>query len=122
MLVTSALEGWFDLLATPALAFEYEAVLFRSTHLADAASREAAEALLDAVLNRLTHVVIGYRYRPQLVDPGDEHVLEAAINGGAEAIITFNTRHFLPAATRFSIQVLTPGAMMKLGGTLWPMS
>jgi predicted nucleic acid-binding protein len=40
-------------------------------------------------------------------------VLEAAINGSAEAIVTHNMRDFLPAADRFRIQVLTPGVIMK---------
>jgi predicted nucleic acid-binding protein len=40
-------------------------------------------------------------WRPQLRDPNDEMVLEAAVNGHAHAIVTFNQRDFLPAASRF---------------------
>ena len=47
-------------------------------------------------------------WRPQLRDPADELVLEAAVNGRAEAIVTFNRRDFGMAPTRFGIDLLTP--------------
>jgi predicted nucleic acid-binding protein len=33
-------------------------------------------------------------WRPQLRDPGDELVLEAAVNGRANAVVTFNKKAF----------------------------
>jgi predicted nucleic acid-binding protein len=50
---------------------------------------------------------------PQLQDANDEMVLEAAINGRADAIVTHNVRDFLPAAHHFGIEVLTPGRIIK---------
>ena len=35
-----------------------------------------------------------YSWRPQLGDPDDEMVLEAAVNGGADMLVTFNRRDF----------------------------
>ena len=35
-----------------------------------------------------------FMWRPQLRDPADELVLEAAVNGRAEALVTFNRRDF----------------------------
>jgi hypothetical protein len=35
-------------------------------------------------------------------------VLETAVNGAAEAIVTFNRRDFAPAARQFAIAVLSP--------------
>lgn len=58
-------------------------------------------------------VKISESYRPQLRDPDDEMVLEAAINGNADAIVTYNTRDFLPAAGNYRIEVLTPGFILK---------
>jgi hypothetical protein len=53
-------------------------------------------------------------WRPQLRDPSDELVLEAAANGRAEAI---NRRDFAGAAQRFGIQVPLPGeALMRVAG------
>ena len=54
-------------------------------------------------------VEIRFLWRPQLTDADDEMVLETAVNGRAEAIVTFNRRDFEPAASRFGIAVLAPG-------------
>lgn len=35
-------------------------------------------------------------------------VLDAAINGGAEEIVTFNVQDFLPEAAVFNLRILTP--------------
>ena len=47
-------------------------------------------------------------WRPQLRDPADEMVLEAAVNGSAQAIVSFNRRDHAPAPARFGIRVLLP--------------
>jgi hypothetical protein len=39
-------------------------------------------------------------------------VLEAAINGGVDTIVTFNVRDFAPGASRFAIQAIGPGAAL----------
>jgi predicted nucleic acid-binding protein len=57
-------------------------------------------------------VRVDYQWKPQLSDPDDEMVLEAAINGRAFAIVTHNVRDFLPAAEQFDIRVLTPGGII----------
>jgi predicted nucleic acid-binding protein len=51
--------------------------------------------------------------RPQLRDPGDELVLEAAVNAQADAIATFNRRDFRPAAGRFGIDILLPAEAIR---------
>jgi len=50
-----------------------------------------------------------FRGRPQLRDPGDELVLEAAVNGGASAIVTFNEKDLREARHSFGIAVIRPG-------------
>jgi predicted nucleic acid-binding protein len=52
-------------------------------------------------------------WRPQLHDPADELVLEAAVNGQAVAIVTFNLRDFRVAPARFGIEVLTSAETIK---------
>jgi predicted nucleic acid-binding protein len=41
-------------------------------------------------------------------DANDDMVLDVAISGGADVIVTSNIRDFAPAAERFGIQALTP--------------
>ncbi len=106
--------GRFQALASQALFLEYEDVLGRpeqrAVHLLD-------EGRLDDLLRDLAALMlpveIRFRYRPLLRDPDDELVLEAALNGSAEAIVTHNVRDFLPAASSFGIAVIPPGRMMK---------
>ncbi|WP_263973571.1 hypothetical protein [Indioceanicola profundi] len=40
-------------------------------------------------------------------------MLEAAVNGRADALVSFNHRHFLPAAERFALPVLRPGEALE---------
>ena len=40
-------------------------------------------------------------------------VLDAAVNGRAEAIVTFNTRHFGVAARLFAIELLLPADALR---------
>lgn len=97
-----------------ALFLEYEAVLSRPEQRAvHQFNDERLEALLRDLADLVTPVPIRYRFRPQLRDPGDELVLEAAINGSANVIVTHNVRDFLPATTLFGIEVLTPGSILK---------
>jgi predicted nucleic acid-binding protein len=64
--------------------------------------------LLDAIALVATPVRISYLWRPMLPDPDDDLVLETAVNGTAEVVITFNGRHFEPHAARFGIEILAP--------------
>jgi len=91
------------------LVIEYESVMRRPQHLARAkASLRDVELLLDAVVRQGELVSISYLWRPQLRDPGDEMVLETAVNGRADRILTFNLADFA-GAERFGIAVTQPG-------------
>ena len=68
---------------------------------------------LEELAGVMEPVEIHYRWRPQLADPGDELVLEAAINGRATALVTHNIRHFAPAGIRFRLSILTPQQVVK---------
>ena len=108
-LLRAARSGRATLLATAPLCFEYEAVCNRPEHL-EAAGFHVGDAsvFLDAVVDLVEPVEAWFLWRPQLRDPDDELVLEAAVNGRADAIATFNGRDFLPAAARFGVEVLLP--------------
>jgi putative PIN family toxin of toxin-antitoxin system len=93
---------------SPALFLEYEDVLKRPNQLA-ASGLLASD--IDAILNELAGIIepvtTHYQWRPQLRDPADEMVLEAAANAQAHAIVTYNLRDFGPAKL-FGIPVLNP--------------
>jgi predicted nucleic acid-binding protein len=59
-------------------------------------------------------VSLHFRWRPQLRDAKDELVLETALNAGAEALVTFNRRDFLPAAARFALPLWTSAECLTL--------
>lgn len=108
-LVQHAVNGGFTILVTPTLFVEYEAVIMREEHLLAAGAQRADGArFLDMIADHAAPVEANFKYRPQLADPDDEFVLEAAINGGADALVTFETRTFAAAASRFGIATVTP--------------
>ena len=49
-----------------------------------------------------------FLWRPQLRDPGDEMVLEAAVNGRTEVLVTFNLRDYGETPNRFGVEILLP--------------
>jgi predicted nucleic acid-binding protein len=87
------------LLSVP-LAMEYEAVCQQSDH------RLAAG--LDALIAMAEPVETHFLWRPQLRDPNNEMVLEAAVNGRAHALVTFNLRDFGKAPAQFGVEALLP--------------
>ena len=91
------------------LALEYEAVCRQRQHrLAAALSDKEVTTFLDAVIAMAEPVEMHFLWRPQLQDPADEMVLETAVNGVAEALVTFNSRDFGAAPSRFGIEILLP--------------
>lgn len=71
-----------------------------------------SEAFVEAVIAMVEPVRSHFLWRPQLRDPNDELVLEAAINGRVRMVVTFNTRDFAGAA-RFGIEVLLPREALR---------
>ncbi len=109
-------QGIFRLSFTTALLLEYEAVLLRTEQVQQhRLSAQSVNRLLDRLMVSAAPVRIRYRYRPLLTDPDDEHVLEAAVNGFADALVTHNVSDFLPAALQFGIQVVRPADIIHLG-------
>jgi putative PIN family toxin of toxin-antitoxin system len=106
--------GRIQAVATVGMLIEYESVLTRPEHLAATGlTVEQIGRFLDGLAALIVPVRPHFLWRPQLHDPNDELVLEAAINGRAQYIATFNRRDFLPAAARFAIGVERPGDLLR---------
>ena len=96
-------------IVTIALFLEYEAVLKRpEQRLANGMSLETTDRFLAALAASCTGVESHFRWRPQLADPNDEMVLEAALNGFASAIVTHNVKDFRGVTAQFGIDIISP--------------
>ena len=107
-------ESWVPLISVP-LILEYEAVGKRET-----ARLQIAESTVEAIIRAFCfagrETDVYFRLRPFLPDPGDEFLLELAVAGRADAIVTHNVRHFA-GAERFGVRVMTPREFLRtIGG------
>lgn len=101
-------------LATPALFLEYEEVLKRPEQRAvTGLTLGEVDAVLAALAAAVEPVEVRFTWRPQLADADDEMVLEAAVNGRSEALVTHNLNHFAAAAPRFGPALLRPGELLE---------
>jgi putative PIN family toxin of toxin-antitoxin system len=109
------LKGDYVPLMGEALFAEHEAVLARETLFARCPlSRAEREALLDAHLRVCRWTRIYFTWRPNLRDESDNHLVELAVAGGAEAIVTRNVRDLKGAQLRFdALRVLRPEEIVK---------
>ncbi len=117
-LLVAALEGRLTLLASVPLMIEYQAVMTRPEHLKVAGLTSAeVEVLLDAFAQVAEPVRLAFLWRPALRDADDDMVLEAAVNGRADAIVTFNTRDFDGVSDKFGVAVVSPAEAIRRLGT-----
>ncbi len=108
-LVEAAVNGQVTLLGSTALLLEYEAVLLRADHLTAARlTREEMQRALMTLADVCEPVEIDWSLRPAASDPDDDLVVEAVVNGRADALVTFEVRTFRGALKRHSIAVMTP--------------
>ena len=113
-LLISALERRYPVLASVPLMLQYESVLTRPEHLAAAGISAAdVEVLFNAIALVVEPIRISYLWRPVLPDSGDDLVLETAVNGQADVVVTFNRRDFVPAAALFGLEILAPGDAVR---------
>lgn len=107
VVVNLLLANRITLLMNYPIACEYRAVALRSSHvMASDFTQAAIERLIDDLEGIAEPVQIRRSYRPLSPDPNDDLILELAINGRADAIVTNNFRHLQEPAARFHIQVL----------------
>lgn len=109
------LEGGHIPLVGQALFAEYEAAIGKESLFGNCAiSRREREELLDALLSCCRWTRVYYTWRPNSPDESDNHVVELAVAGGAQAIVTKNVRDFKGMELRFAgLRILSPGEFAK---------
>lgn len=107
--VRLALLEQLTLLLDYKLVCEYRDVALRPQHLsASGKTLEDVNAVIDALESVAQPVFVGIRHRPLSRDENDDMVLDVAINGRADIVVTSNVKDFAIAAARFGIKVQTP--------------
>jgi putative PIN family toxin of toxin-antitoxin system len=113
-LLRAVRRGQLEAVASVPMMLEYEAVLMRvAQRQAIGMTVQQVELFLDGLAALLHPVTPHFLWRPTLRDPNDEMVLDAAVDGWADVIVTFNIRDFLPGAAQFGIEVLTPAEVLR---------
>lgn len=113
-LIDRALSRSFVLVLSVALALEYEAVCRDpAQRIVSGLSETGVETIVTALCAVAEPVTTRFLWRPQLHDPADEMVLDTAINGAADALVTFNRRDFGQAPTRFGVALLSPQEALR---------
>lgn len=113
-LLVAGFRGRFEWLCSVPLFYEYEDVLSRADFLLDAGVTRADMAtFLTDVAGTVRPVEMRFLWRPQLRDAGDEMVLETAVNGRADALVTHNYKDFGAIPERFGVALWTPAEALR---------
>lgn len=114
-LLRRALLGGLPLVVHHKLVYEYRDVLSRPRTLAGSSLTFAeAEIVLAHLVAGAASVDVRYLWRPNLLDEGDNFVLEIAVAAWPCTIVTHNVADFARSELRFpQVAVVTPGQLMK---------
>ena len=109
------LEGRAHPLMSAALFHEYEDVMRRPNPMQKSPLRpEEQQTLFEAFLSVCEWVRIYFIWRPNLPDEGDNHLVELAIAGGADTIVTNNVRDVRRGELSFPrLRILTPAEFLQ---------
>jgi putative PIN family toxin of toxin-antitoxin system len=111
--VRKAIEGAYRPLFSNALWLEYEDLLARPVWTSQTTAEERQQVLA-ALAASGDWVKIYYGWRPNLPDEGDNYLIELAVAGGAQAIVTHNVRDLRRSELRWSnFKVLTPAECLE---------
>lgn len=109
-LLELCLKGEFQPLISYTLFSEYEDLINRSS-IMDLCKRSPEETniLFDGFLSVCELVKIYYLWRPNLVDEDDNYLVELAIAGNAEVLVTHNIKDFKRSQLKFpQLQIQQP--------------
>jgi putative PIN family toxin of toxin-antitoxin system len=113
-LLMSALKEKFDMYISSTLIFEYESVAKREEQNLKISIEEIND-ILDYICSIGKKQIIYFKLRPFLKDSQDDFVLELAVSGRVDYIVTYNTKNF-KGAELFDIKIIKPNEFLKLIG------
>ncbi len=108
--------GKFVLCISVPMVLEYEAASKKHAKTLGLAYSDIDD-IIDYICLVAEHHKVYYLWRPMLKDPNDDMVLELAVSGKAESIITYNKGDF-KGAERFGIRILSPKDLLKQIGEM----
>jgi predicted nucleic acid-binding protein len=108
LIIDAWLEGLFHPCVANALAYEYVDVLSRKL---SSTRWVRAQPVVEELLAQAEFVPTYFSWRPNSPDPGDEHVVDCAMNARA-IVVTSNLRDFTWAQEELRLQVLTPAEFL----------
>jgi putative PIN family toxin of toxin-antitoxin system len=101
----------FATVLSVAVFLEYEEAVKRMAGQITLSDVEVDD-ILDYVCEQAEHVTVSYTWRPMLSDPDDDMLLELAVAGHCDYIVTYNRRDF-KGADAFGIQLRTPKELLQ---------
>jgi predicted nucleic acid-binding protein len=108
-----ALGGSFQPLFGNALWMEYQDLLDRPVW-GESTTDDERRMVLAALARQGCWVTVYYGWRPNLPDEGDNHLIELALAGGAQAIVTHNLRDLRGGELRLgNLRVLMPAQCLE---------
>ncbi len=109
-------EGRFEINLSVPLVLEYEAVAKRS-RWHDKPSWSHVSNILDYLCAVGRQQQIHFLWRPRARDPQDDMVLEVAVAGQCDGIVTYNKKDFAEAKS-FGLELFTPKEFLEKIGAL----
>ncbi len=103
--------GRIKTVLSTALLFEYEYILQRNKTELRLSDRDI-EKVLDNFCRLSEHQKIYFLWRPYLIDPGDDHILEVAVASGTKTIVTHNVKDF-KGVDKFGIRAIPPRKLLE---------
>jgi len=97
--------GLFTVCISDALAYEYDDVLSRK--LSEYRWNEIKPVLTELIGKQAEFVKMWFSWRPVSPDPGDDHIIDCAMNARA-IVVTSNVRDFDKAVRTLGLKVMTP--------------
>jgi predicted nucleic acid-binding protein len=110
LVVDAWLVGLLEVCVSNAIAYEYADVLSRKLSLA---RWQKLQPVLGTLLALASFTTIYYSWRPSSPDPGDDSVIDCAMNASA-TVITSNVRDFQRAREALNLPVMTPQHLVTI--------